>query len=550
MEYSSNKNESGEKVINNPVDKDDLFEEKTEKGEKSLERDKRRQEKTKKKDDRKKKYRVKQISDFFIAKNYENKEETEENAGIDEEKAEKTEIDVDTKENSEKEDVQESEVNQAQDETITSVDSNIESDEAVVVAEVEEESEKTADDEVIENNFEKEQGAAEDTEAIAAKSIELIKEIAEKYSARRPGSKSEKATANLILERTEQALENKGSLEPFYVKKFAYNFGMAVIGALYLIAALTFAFSPLTALIFNCLAIILTVSRIFLKKDLLGVFDKKSIAFNVVNEMKKENAKNTLILTSNYSSARRWNFSGKIKINLKAFAISAIVILLAEFICLAALAFGVVSAGLQAVTGVMLAFIIFFYLGFYNYSKKQGANIANGLSGTGMSFALAEYLKNHKELIGRNTNVIFCCFGGGIDGSAGAKAFIKQHFVYNDDYKKAVLLDFEAVNNDKTALYVDAYHKNNNNFVANKVYEKLSKKSVINKERGILKGFAVTAFNSVGVDSVGIGNSMRILPDNFNNEKDCAIPQPESTKEQLDFYIEIVTEILNELDEQ
>lgn len=378
--------------------------------------------------------------------------------------------------------------------------------------------------------------------------LEIAEEIRDSYPTRLLGSKGERKTANFLLKRTEETFKTKGKLEPFYVKSFAYNYGMLIYGAFFVLTLLVYYFSPITAVFINLMGVIGMMDRMFFKVDMVGLFDKKSTSFNVVNEIKSKGAtKNTLILTSNYSTSKKWNFTRLFKVNLKAFSIISMILLLVEIICLIVIAAGINNLGLIIFTGIMVGFFMIFCFAFYGYGKKNCKNVKYGLTGVGMNVAIVDYLSKHRELIGDGTRVVFCCFGGGTDGANGSRAFIKEHFKINDDYKKAVAINFEAVANENEALYLDVYkRKHSKGRLAKKVYEGINAKGV-NKETGVIKGYAATNFGSIGVDSVGIGVSMRNIPKDFNNEKDDSLPSQEEFTKRFNRYLGVVEEILEEM---
>lgn len=408
------------------------------------------------------------------------------------------------------------------------------------------ETDETDDEYDEEETVEELQG--DSAEDCVKRGLEVAEEIRDSNPSRLLGSKGERKTANFLLKRTEEIFGTKGKLEPFYVKNFAYNFGMLIYGAFFILTLLVYYFSPITAVFINLIGVIGLINRLFFKVDMVGYFDKKSTSFNVVNELKSKSAtKNTLILTSNYSTARKWNFTRLFKVNLKAFSVIAIVLLLVEIIFLIVLSAGIVNLGLIIFTGIMVGILAVFCIAFYGYGKKNCKNVKYGLTGVGMNVAIVDYLSKHRDLLGDGTSVVFCCFGGGTDGANGSKAFVKEHFKINDDYKKAVAINFEAVVNENEALYLDVYkRKHNKGRLAKKVYEGINAKGV-NKETGLIKGYATTHFGGIGVDSVGIGVSMRNIPRDFNNEKDDSLPSQEEFTKRFERYLGVVEEILEEL---
>lgn len=403
-------------------------------------------------------------------------------------------------------------------------------------------------DEVVEEQEEKEPFPPlpdEDETAYAKRGVGLIQDIVTDADNRILGSEGEKQTANYLLNKTEEVLKIKGRLEPFYVKSFAYNYGLLIVGGLLLLSLILFAIEPISAFLINITAVSLLIFRVWLKYDIIGVFDKKSVSYNVVNEIKSEEiTKNTLILTSNYSSGRNWNYS--LKINVKAFNIVSSVLLSLELISMMVLAFGVKNVGLQVVVGLLLGVMIIICTSFYGYQKQQGKNVYNGLGGVATTFAVVDYLNKHRELIGKNTSVVFCAFGGGIDGINGTKAFIKEHFKVNNDYDNAISLNIEGMPQENIALYLDFFGKDND--ISSKVYESLNKKVSVVKERGLIKGCGTTFLNKVGVKSVGVGNVTNILPYNLNNNKDNVVPSEDEAQKQFDKCLEVVKDLLADLD--
>ena len=387
----------------------------------------------------------------------------------------------------------------------------------------------------------------ENKETIKAKEILNDSEIIDKaYQAVReiktsriPGSSDERNTANYLLNKTEEILGKKGALEPFYVSWFSHNFGLMIIGAMFLIALITFAFSPLTALIFYMVAVVILGNRIFSKKDIFKGITKKDISFNVVSELDaKSKTENTLIITSNYSSSKNWLLNRFFNINSKALLISMIVYVLILFISLICLSAGIDNVGLQAFVGLLLSVLAIGCFAFYSFDKGN-LNIRNGLGGVALSLMTVDYLNNHPKLVGDNTKVVLALIGGGTDGANGTKAFIKEHFKNNNDYPNAKVISFETITDDQAIISNDS-----KSTLTNMAYDRLCKDPVA-KQKGIIKGYGTTLFSQVGVDSIAIGENQKIIKTDVNTIKDNKELSVEELTKKLYLYLPVVTDVLN-----
>lgn len=354
------------------------------------------------------------------------------------------------------------------------------------------------------------------------------------------GSKQEREIANNMLVHSEEVLDHKGTIEPFYVAKSLHKYGLLLFSVLFLIILVTFPFSPISAFIVYLFSISALALRVFFKVDLLGFFGK-DISFNVVNEIKKSNNfTNTLIVTSNYSTSCDYNINRFFKVNIKAFYITMIALNCLAFIMFVVLVAGVNSVAVKVITGLLIATDVVVLALFYGNAKNL--NSKNGLSGVNTSLLIMDYLNNHKGLIGDNTKVVFCSFGGGTDSTKGAKEFVKQHFTNNDDYPNAVVVDLNCTKPVKPTIYTGK----NANKLANSAYEKLCIKG-FNKERALLKGGAVKEFNRVGVDCVSFGDSTREIGTDFNTANDNSKQDKTESMENFYTYLDVVTDILNKL---
>ena len=371
---------------------------------------------------------------------------------------------------------------------------------------------------------------------IVNRGIELANSI---KSSRIQGSKEEREVANYLLDTTENILNQKGSLEPFYVSNFYYNYGLMLIGVIFLIALITFVFSPIASLILYLTSLVALVCRVILKKD-IAFLSKKDISFNVVNELNsRDKTENTLIIATNYSSSRNWLLNRFFTINLRAFITVNIIFILATFISLVILACGINNIGLQSFVGVLLFLQMMFCLCFYSFDKPN-KNAKHGLSGLAVSEAIVDYLNQHSGLIGDNTKVVFVAVGGGTDGANGTKAFIKEHFKNNNDYPNAVVVSFENTVEDTILT------RNSKGKITTIAYERLSKKP-IKKQKGFLKGYGTNLFENMGVDAVAIGESVDNIRVDFNTVKDNCDLKYEEIEEKFYCYLPIITDILNEL---
>ncbi len=371
---------------------------------------------------------------------------------------------------------------------------------------------------------------------ILDRGVELVESIS---SSRIQGSKEEREVANYLLNSTEKFFGKKGSLEPFYVSNFSHNYGLMLIGAIFLIALITFAFEPLASLFLYIIGLIVLVCRVFFKKDATTII-KKDISFNVVNELdSRAKTENTLIISANYSSSRNWLLNRFFPINSKAFLFANGIISLVLLIGLIVLSAGVISVGLEVVVGLLLALQMLLCLCFYSFDKPNKNN-KHGLQSLAIAEMIVDYLNQHNGLVGDNTKIVFVAVGGGTDGANGTKAFIREHFKNNNDYPNAVAVSFESIN--ENTLFT----KNPKNKATTIAYERLNK-TPIKKHRALLKGYGTNLFDSIGVDAVAIGESIDKIETDFNTIKDNGHVDREFIEEKFYSYLPIITDLLNEL---
>ena len=371
---------------------------------------------------------------------------------------------------------------------------------------------------------------------IINRGLELVNNI---QSPRISGSKSERAVANYLLNITDNNFDNKGSLEPFYVNNFSSKFGLMMIGAILLIALITFTFSPITSLMLYIVSILVFMGRIFAKKDVFAAV-KRDISFNVVNEKEsRKKAENTLIIASNYSSSQNWLINRWFKVNLKALFIVNIVFAISIFVSLIVLSAGVSSVVLEVFVGLILVVQVLMLVGFYSFDKPN-VNKRYGLSGLAVAEIIYDYLNNHSGLIGDNTKLVFVATGGGVDGVNGTKAFIKEHFTNNNDYPNATVIGFDSVNCDTI------YTQNPKGKATTIAYERLSN-DIIKKQKGLIRGYQTTLFKNIGVDAVVLGKSTDTLVTDFNTIKDNEVLNAKQIENKVYSYLPIITDLLKEL---
>ena len=351
--------------------------------------------------------------------------------------------------------------------------------------------------------------------------METTSKKMEIHKARVAGSWGEKRAARMIRDDSNALLGIPSRLEPFYSREFKGRPCFIVLGVLYAVCyalfCLSFASNGAFGIVLSLISVVgIILSWLFLFLLYVGYPSVqkllvKKVSYNVLSTIEpKEECNRNLIISSNYDSQYGNHFKISDKFRFWIIACSMFSILFFIVFNLLRIFLGAgnttVIAVLIAVSAIICVPSILVLILTFSLSKNK-VEENNGFS-TAVAMTVARYLIDEKK-IPSDMRVSVVSFGGENAGHDGANAFVKRH-ADTDMFKNATMINIgDIVERKYFVATVDPVHKHTFGEKLVDIAKEVAEAQGIEltsegKNFGVLTGYAATAFDKAGVDSLTI----------------------------------------------
>ncbi len=293
---------------------------------------------------------------------------------------------------------------------------------------------------------------------------EIIQRIIEECGPRMPCSPQEAQSAEIIKGELEHVCE-KAVIEPFSCNPRAFLGYIKVNIILVLMSFLTFFLIPLNLINYwsyvmtflsfclNAIAFLIIWNEFFNYREFIDPLFKSRKSQNVIGKISsEEELKKILIFSGHHDSALQFNLLTHLKIGYPIIIFLGLGImflwLIVSTVILLLTLMGLFFYEIFFIFVLSLfligtpAFIgLFFFVSFGKKANKVPGAVDN-LSAVAIVLAIGKYLKNHKEIIPKNTEIRLVSFGCEEAGLRGAYRYVKEH------YDELIKYDAECVNMD------------------------------------------------------------------------------------------------------
>ena len=293
---------------------------------------------------------------------------------------------------------------------------------------------------------------------------EIIQRIIEECGPRMPCSTQEAQSAEIIKGELEHVCD-KAVIEPFSCNPRAFLGYIKVNIILVVMSFLTFFLIPLnlinywsyimTSLSFclNVIAFLIIWNEFFNYREFIDPLFKSRKSQNVIGKISsEEELKKIVIFSGHHDSALQFNLLTHLKIGypiiiflglgiMFLWLIVSTVILLLTLMGLFFYEIFFLFVLILFLIGTPAFIGLFFFVSFGEKANKVPGAVDN-LSAVAIVLAIGKYLKNHKEIIPKNTEIRLISFGCEEAGLRGAYRYVKEH------YDELIKYDAECVNMD------------------------------------------------------------------------------------------------------
>jgi len=279
---------------------------------------------------------------------------------------------------------------------------------------------------------------------------EIIQSIIDECGPRMPCSSQEAQGAEIIKKELELVCDDV-DLEPFSCNPNAFLGFIKVDIFLVLLSFISFFLIPLNlfnywgylmsflSFSFNIISFLILWNEFFNYREFIDPLFKSRNSQNVIGKIyPKEEVKKILIFSGHHDSALQFNLLTHLKIGYPIILflglgvmflwlmVSTVILLLTlmglffyEIFFIFVLSLFII--GTPAFIG------LFFFVSFGKKANKVPGAVDN-LSAVAIVLAIGKYLKNHKEIIPKNTEIRLVSFGCEEAGLRGAFRYVKEHY--------------------------------------------------------------------------------------------------------------------------
>ena len=262
---------------------------------------------------------------------------------------------------------------------------------------------------------------------------EIIQSIIDECGPRMPCSPQEAQGAEIIKKELEQVCDD-AELEPFSCSPRAFLGYIKVDIVLVFLSFISFFLIPLNLFNYwgyvmsflsfglNLIAILIIWNEFFNYREFIDPLFKSRNSQNVIGKIyPKEEVKKILIFSGHHDSALQFNLLTHLKIGypiilflglgvMFLWLVVSIVILLLTLIGLFFYEIFFIFVLILFLIGTPALIGLFFFVSFGNKANKVPGAVDN-LSAVAIVLAIGKYLKNHKEIIPKNTEIRLISFG-------------------------------------------------------------------------------------------------------------------------------------------
>lgn len=306
----------------------------------------------------------------------------------------------------------------------------------------------------------------------------FTKKVEETAPVRFAASTDEKASALKMRELFHKTLGLPSRMEPFTVRPLAGRFGIPVLGAIYAVALLFYILGVIIshpihnaflvfAIVISAFALSLFIIQVYYNKNIFNFMYPKRTSYNVLTTIESERqADYTLIIGGHYDSdmdradAFLWlrdkNLPPWLAKTLKIVVLASI----PTMVIMANLAMFLPKPSIALRAFIFLFPVIFsgisiFYLvTYFSYGRNSSKKGRAGLTATGISLAVADYLRQHPEVVPENCKIVLASFGSKECGAKGSEAFYDQHIKNNSELPNPCLINFSEAKPKGTKVYI------------------------------------------------------------------------------------------------
>jgi hypothetical protein len=293
---------------------------------------------------------------------------------------------------------------------------------------------------------------------------EIIQSIIDECGPRMPCSPQEAQGAEIIKKELELVCDD-AELEPFSCSPRAFLGYIKVDIVLVFLSFISFFLIPLDLFNYwgyvmsflsfglNLIAFLILWNEFFNYREFIDPLFKSRNSQNVIGKIyPKEEVKKILIFSGHHDSALQFNLLTHLKIGypiilflglgvMFLWLIVSIVILLLTLIGLFFYEIFFIFVLILFLIGTPAFVGLFFFVSFGKKANKVPGAVDN-LSAVAIVLAIGKYLKNHKEIIPKNTEIRLVSFGCEEAGLRGAFRYVEEHY---NELKK---YDAQCVNMD------------------------------------------------------------------------------------------------------
>ncbi|MBN2156692.1 MAG: M28 family peptidase [Candidatus Lokiarchaeota archaeon] len=277
----------------------------------------------------------------------------------------------------------------------------------------------------------------------------LVK-ICEEVGPREAGSAAEHKAAEIVKDEFTKYCDDV-TKEEFKLAPRAFLSFTIFSPLLFLIGLPFFWIYPIISAITAILAMFIFYMQFLRYAEFVDFFYPKETSVNVIGEINpRDDWKQTLMFSAHLDSAYQFNFNlymprtfNYFLVGLPILLVIYILLSLAFFISswvfnVPGTIFSYFGIGVAIITVPMTSLLFFFKTKW----TVMGAN--DNLSGIAIMQGIAESLTLNKDLVPKNTKILFCAFGSEEAGLRGAKRWVKGH---KDELKKKpfYFLNFDGV---------------------------------------------------------------------------------------------------------
>jgi len=293
---------------------------------------------------------------------------------------------------------------------------------------------------------------------------EIIQRIIEECGPRMPCSPQEAQSAEIIKEELESVCDET-VIEPFSCNPRAFLGFIKVNIILVVLSFIAFFLIPLNLISYwtyimiflsfglNVIAFLILWNEFFNYREFIDPLFKSRKSQNVIGKISsEEELKKILIFSGHHDSALQFNLLTHLKIGypiiiflglgiMFLWLIVSTVILLLTLMGLFFYEIFFIFVLSLFLVGTPAFIGLFFFVSFGKKANKVPGAVDN-LSAVAIVLAIGKYLKNHKEIIPKNTEIRLVSFGCEEAGLRGAYRYVKEHC------NELIKYDAECVNMD------------------------------------------------------------------------------------------------------